>query len=58
MAHLVPKGTPVLLIPFIVLIELVRGVIRPFTLAVRLAANIVAGHLILVLVAGPASHVS
>lgn len=33
-----------------VLIELVRNVIRPGTLAVRLAANIVAGHLLLTLI--------
>jgi F-type H+-transporting ATPase subunit a len=32
-----------------VLIELVRRVIRPLTLSVRLAANIVAGHLLLTL---------
>ena len=49
LAHLVPLGTPYPLIPFIVLIELIRGVIRPGTLAVRLAANIVAGHLLLTL---------
>ena len=35
--------------PVIVLIERVRSLIRPGTLAVRLAANIVAGHLLLVL---------
>jgi F-type H+-transporting ATPase subunit a len=35
--------------PFIVLIETVSNVIRPGTLAVRLAANIIAGHLLLVL---------
>jgi F-type H+-transporting ATPase subunit a len=49
MAHLVPVGTPGALIPVIVLIETVRSVIRPGTLAVRLAANMVAGHLLLVL---------
>lgn len=32
-----------------VLIETIRNVIRPGTLAVRLAANIIAGHLLLVL---------
>jgi len=35
--------------PFMVLIETIRNVIRPGTLAVRLAANIIAGHLLLVL---------
>jgi len=48
-AHLVPLGTPGALIPFIVLIETVRNIIRPGTLAVRLAANIIAGHLLLTL---------
>lgn len=48
-AHLVPQGTPGVLIPFIVLIETIRNVIRPGTLAVRLAANIIAGHLLLTL---------
>lgn len=49
LAHIVPLGTPAALIPFIVLIERIRNLIRPGTLAVRLAANIIAGHLLLVL---------
>jgi len=49
MAHLVPIGTPVPLINFIVLIELVSNTIRPITLSVRLMANMVAGHLLLIL---------
>jgi len=48
-AHLVPTGTPRFLIPIIVIIETVRRIIRPATLAIRLAANIVAGHLLLTL---------
>lgn len=52
LAHLIPQGTPWLLIPFIVVIERVRRLIRPGTLAVRLIANIIAGHLLLVLVRG------
>lgn len=52
LAHLVPQGTPVVLIRFIVLIELVRNVIRPLTLRVRLIANMVAGHLLLSLIGG------
>lgn len=49
LAHLVPNGTPNLLIPFIVLIESIRNVIRPITLSVRLIANMVAGHLLITL---------
>lgn len=49
LAHLVPIGTPSFLIPVIVIIETVSNVIRPATLAIRLAANIVAGHLLLTL---------
>lgn len=52
LAHLVPLGTPGVLIPFIVFIELIRAIIRPLTLSVRLAANIVAGHLLICLVNG------
>ena len=54
LTHLVPSGTPFVLIPLIVLIETVRSVIRPITLSVRLAANIVAGHLLLSLIRGRA----
>jgi F-type H+-transporting ATPase subunit a len=45
--HLVPLGTPIILRFFIVCIETIRNIIRPITLSVRLAANIIAGHLLL-----------
>jgi F-type H+-transporting ATPase subunit a len=49
LAHLIPQGTPTILIPFIVLIETIRNLIRPGTLAIRLTANIIAGHLLITL---------
>lgn len=52
MAHIVPEGTPRVLIPLMVVIESVSLIIRPFTLAVRLAANMIAGHLLLSLLGG------
>nr|YP_009185896.1 ATP synthase F0 subunit 6 [Olophrum piceum]ALO70798.1 ATP synthase F0 subunit 6 [Olophrum piceum] len=48
-AHLVPMGTPPILMPFMVCIESISNIIRPGTLAVRLAANMIAGHLLLTL---------
>nr|YP_009740879.1 ATP synthase F0 subunit 6 [Dericorys annulata]QID03893.1 ATP synthase F0 subunit 6 [Dericorys annulata] len=48
-AHLVPQGTPPALMSFMVLIETISNIIRPGTLAVRLAANMIAGHLLLTL---------
>nr|AML25605.1 ATP synthase F0 subunit 6 [Staphylinidae sp. BMNH 1274668] len=47
--HLVPQGAPNLLLPFLVCIETISNIIRPGTLAVRLTANMIAGHLLLTL---------
>ncbi len=58
LAHLVPQGTPPALIPFIVCIETIRNVIRPGTLAVRLTANIIAGHLLLTLLGNTGNSLS
>jgi len=49
LAHLVPMGTPSVLIPLIVIIEITRNLIRPIALAVRLTANLIAGHLLIAL---------
>jgi F-type H+-transporting ATPase subunit a len=57
-AHLVPQGTPSALIPFIVIIETIRNIIRPGTLAVRLSANIIAGHLLLTLLGNTGNSIS
>nr|YP_010582900.1 ATP synthase F0 subunit 6 [Aguriahana juglandis]UGN61320.1 ATP synthase F0 subunit 6 [Aguriahana juglandis] len=45
--HLVPTGTPGILMPFMVMIETVSNIIRPGSLAVRLTANMIAGHLLM-----------
>lgn len=55
-AHLVPQGTPPGLIPFIVCIETIRNIIRPGTLAIRLTANIIAGHLLITLLGSTGSR--
>nr|YP_010350248.1 ATP synthase F0 subunit 6 [Virgulibracon endoxylaphagus]UOK09628.1 ATP synthase F0 subunit 6 [Virgulibracon endoxylaphagus] len=49
LAHLVPQGTPFMLMFFMVLIEFLSNLIRPLTLCIRLTANMIAGHLLLVL---------
>lgn len=56
--HLIPQGTPGVLIPFMVYIELIRNVIRPGTLAIRLSANIIAGHLLITLLGNTGTHLS
>nr|WNG77937.1 ATP synthase F0 subunit 6 [Helius pluto] len=57
-AHLVPQGTPSILMPFMVCIETISNIIRPGTLAVRLAANMIAGHLLLTLLGNTGSSMS
>ena len=48
-SHLQPLGSPVLLNPFLCLIELVRNLVRPLTLSVRLTANLRTGHILMAL---------
>nr|YP_009564040.1 ATP synthase F0 subunit 6 [Puerulus angulatus]QAX91403.1 ATP synthase F0 subunit 6 [Puerulus angulatus] len=56
-AHLVPQGTPPVLMPFMVVIESISNLIRPGTLAVRLCANMIAGHLLLTLLSQTGPHI-
>nr|ADK97572.1 ATP synthase F0 subunit 6 [Peripatoides sp. DVL-2010] len=46
-SHLVPESTPMMLMSFMVCIETISNMIRSGTLAIRLAANMIAGHLLL-----------
>lgn len=43
----IPSGVSAILLPFLVVIEVVSFLIRPFSLAVRLFANMLAGHTLL-----------
>lgn len=47
-----PKGTPGWLAPLMILIELFAYLARPVSLSLRLAANMVAGHVLLKVMAG------
>jgi len=42
-----PKGVPIMLTPFIVLIEMVSYIFRLFSLAIRLFANMTSGHILI-----------
>nr|YP_010554819.1 ATP synthase F0 subunit 6 [Sternochetus mangiferae]UYP50704.1 ATP synthase F0 subunit 6 [Sternochetus mangiferae] len=58
LAHLVPQGAPNLLLPFLVIIETISNIIRPGTLAIRLTANMIAGHLLVTLLGNSGSILS
>nr|AAL50135.1 ATP synthase 6 [Alouatta pigra]AAL50137.1 ATP synthase 6 [Alouatta pigra] len=47
LAHFLPQGTPMPLIPMLIIIETISLFIQPIALAVRLTANITAGHLLM-----------
>lgn len=48
----VPSGVPMLLLPLITVIEVMSYLMRPVSMAVRLFANMIAGHILLKVFAG------
>lgn len=47
-----PPGVPLLMAPLIIAIEVISFLIRPVTLSVRLFANMMAGHILMKVIAG------
>lgn len=48
----IPAGTPGWLLPFMIFVETLGQIVRPVSLAVRLFANVLVGHLLLLFMAG------
>nr|AXS64960.1 ATP synthase F0 subunit 6 [Coleoptera sp. 5 KM-2017] len=57
-SHMVPQGAPSVLLPFLVIIETISNIIRPGTLAIRLTANMIAGHLLVTLMGNSGTSLS
>jgi ATP synthase subunit 6 len=47
-----PNGAPMVMAPFLVVIEIISHVAKAISLGVRLAANITAGHLLFAILSG------
>lgn len=52
LSQLVPEGCPLALLPLLVLIEFISYLARNISLGLRLAANILSGHMLLIILAG------
>ena len=51
-ALFVPPGAPMIMVPFLVVLEFFSFAVRPFSLSIRLFANMLAGHILLAVFAG------
>jgi F-type H+-transporting ATPase subunit a len=54
----VPKGAPMVLLPFLTVLELISFFVRPFSLSLRLFGNMLAGHILLKVFAGMSAAVA
>jgi len=54
----IPSGAPKLLLPFLVVIEIISYFSRPFSLGIRLFANLMSGHTLLAILANFAFNIS
>jgi len=48
----VPQGCPLFLLPLLVIIETISFIARNISLGLRLAANVLAGHMLLFILSG------
>lgn len=50
--YFLPEGTPILIAPLMIVIEIFSYMARPVSLSIRLSANMMAGHTMLKIIAG------
>ena len=50
--HMVPTGTPLPIAPLVIFLEVISMLVRPAALMIRLAANMTAGHIVIMIILG------
>ena len=50
--HMVPHGTPLVIAPIVVILEIISMLVRPAALMIRLGANMTAGHIVILIILG------
>lgn len=56
--YFIPSGVPLILKVFLIIIEILSFLIRPFSLSIRLFANMLAGHTLMNIFGSFASYIS